>query len=61
MMMIKTEPMKPEIEWFRSGACEAYCPNCNEVVYSTYGQPNEKHERCHRCGQLLDWTEEDEV
>ena len=50
--------VKPQIEWFRNGAIEAWCPDCKERVYGTHTH-NEFPKRCPQCDVILDWSDDE--
>lgn len=53
----KQTPKKPKIRWNDVwGGCEYFCPICNaEFDMSLY---REYRQFCSKCGQKIDWSEE---
>lgn len=51
-------PMKPYVSDERGNYVEIACSNCDTKLQKLYvGDKEIKQNRCHQCGQALDWSE----
>jgi hypothetical protein len=50
--------IKPEINWYLNNIVDAWCPNCDNIAYSSWDTVD-LPDYCPHCSAELDWSELD--